>query len=184
MDGPPALTLGLESASDNLMNLKPVKRTASIVSVKMFVRILFNGIFIATVLSLQHLFNFLSVGIMEKTSATFTLFVLFQLFNAFNSRELGSESIFRRLSKNKILLLTFALVFVMHVLIVQFVPRVFGVSSMCFSSWLKCVALSSTILIVSEVYKLIYRLVKNNRMLFKSKTRAVKTFKTCKRKEN
>jgi len=161
MDGPPALTLGLEKATDNLMKLKPIKRTASIVSVKMLFRIIFNGLFIGTILTLQYLFNFMNVPLNEAASATFTLFILFQLFNAFNSRELGAESIFRRIHKNKIMLLTFAGVFILHVVIVQFLPKIFGVSPMGISSWLKCAGVSISILAVSEIYKLVYRLVKN-----------------------
>ena len=40
MDGPPALTLGLEKAGEKIMNLPPVKRTESIVNKKMICRIL------------------------------------------------------------------------------------------------------------------------------------------------
>ncbi len=163
MDGPPALTLGLESANAKLMNLQPVKRNDSIVSKKMLLRILFNGIFISGMLTVQYLTNFLGATNQERASAIFTLFVLFQLFNAFNSRELGSDSIFKSFTKNKIMVATFIGVFILHVIIVQFCSKIFAITPMSFSLWIKTITVSTSIVIVSELYKLCYR------TLFKSR---------------
>ncbi len=158
MDGPPALTLGLESASSKLMNNKPVKRSDGIVGIKMFMRILFNGVFVAVIMSLQYALNFLRVKDNEISNATFTLFILFQLFNAFNSRELGSDSILKSIGKNRIMVFTFASVFIVHFVMVQVFSSLLGVSAMGFLSWLKVIVCASTIIIVSEAYKFIYRI--------------------------
>ena len=160
MDGPPALTLGLESMDAFVMNYNPIKRTSGIVNLKMLMRILFNGLYVGVVMVMQYLFNFLRVSDGETLGATFTLFVLFQLFNAFNCRELGSESIFRSMGKNKIMLLTFGGVFLVHLFIVQVTPWIFGIQPMCFLSWVKCIGTCISILVVSEIYKLVYRLIK------------------------
>lgn len=158
MDGPPALTLGLEQAGDSLMNNKPVKRSDGIVSIKMMVRIVFNGIFVGGVMLLQTITNFMGATHQESSACLFTLFILFQLFNAFNSRELGSESIFKSVGKNKVMVFAFVGVFVLHVLIINFLPSLFGVSTMSLMMWLKCLAVSFTIVLVVEGYKVIYRL--------------------------
>jgi Ca2+-transporting ATPase len=163
MDGPPALTLGLESATDGLMTINPVKRNNSIVSKKMLFRILFNGFFVGTVLIIQYLTNFLCVSGGEMSSVVFTLFVLFQLFNAFNSRGLGAESIFKGIGKNKVMVITFLSVFVLHYIIVQLFSGIFAISPMWLTTWLKCIFLSSSIVVVSECYKLVYRLIKRKR---------------------
>ena len=105
----------------------------------------------------QYLCNFLGVKNSEKGSATFTLFVLFQLFNAFNSRGFGAESILKDFTKNKIMLLTFGGVFLLHLIIVQFLPFVFSVSPMCLSSWIKCFFTAFSIVLVSEIAKFIVR---------------------------
>lgn len=160
MDGPPALTLGLESANDKLMSLPPVKRNESIVSKKMLFRILFNGIFVSGILTAEYLTDFLGASISERGSAIFTLFILFQLFNAFNSRELGSDSIFKSFGKNKIMVFTFLCVFILHFVIVQYFYPIFGISPMSTSLWLKILTISTSIIIVSEVYKYAYRLLK------------------------
>lgn len=158
MDGPPALTLGLERAGKNIMKQKPVRRVESIVSVKMLLRILFAGVFIAAVLLMQYLFDFLKAGSAQR-SAVFTLFILFQLFNAFNCRELGAESIFGRLGRNKVMAATFAGVFVIHFIIVQAGYNLFGITPMSAGLWIRCILTAFSVITVSECYKLIYRLI-------------------------
>jgi Ca2+-transporting ATPase len=160
MDGPPALTLGLERAGSNVMLNKPVKRSAGIVGLKMLLRIVFNGLFVGCVMLLQYRLNFLGVKEKEKTNALFTLFILFQLLNAFNSRELGAESIFKNIGRNKVMVFTFVCVFILHFVIVQCIPSLFGVSPMGFICWIKVVTTSFSIIIVSELYKAVYRALK------------------------
>ncbi len=163
MDGPPALTLGLEKMGDELMSLKPVARDKSIVSKKMLIRIAFNGIFMASIMLFQYVFNILGVAESEKSGTIFTLFILFQLFNAFNSRELGAESVFKSVGKNKIMLLTFGATFLIQIIMVQFCSALFGVQPLSLSSWIKVLFTAGSIIIVSEAYKLIYRAVKKQK---------------------
>lgn len=157
MDGPPALTLGLEKMTDKLMDLKPIKRSRSIVTLKMLVRIAFNGVFVAAVMAWQFFGNFLCIPESEKGSVTFTLFIVFQLFNAFNSRELGSQSIFAGFKRNGVMVVTFSVTFLVQILIVTFLGKLFGISPMSALSWVKTVAAAFSIVAVSEVYKLCYR---------------------------
>lgn len=157
MDGPPAITLGLEPPSKNLLSLPPVKKNQSILTFKMLLRILFNSLFISAVLLMQYFFNFLKVSEVEKSGVIFTLFILFQLFNAFNSRKVDSESVFNNLRKNKIMLFTFLGVFVALILIVNVLPSLFNISSLSFLTWVKCLMLSSSILVITEIAKLVYR---------------------------
>lgn len=160
MDGPPALTLGLEKPKDSLMRAKPVSKTQSIVSVKMLFRILFNGVFIGGIMLWQYFKNFLGAKTaLEAKSATFTLFIFFQLFNAFNSRELGNKSIFSSLSKNKVMAYAFLGTGLLHFFIVQFGFRAFGGAPMSMVLWLKCIVVAFTIVVVCELYKLAYRII-------------------------
>ncbi len=157
MDGPPALTLGLEATNEQLMKQKPVSRDKSIVSIKMLCRIAFNGLFIGGVVLLQYVKNFLGVSETEKDGTVFTLFVMFQLMNAFNSREMGAESIFKSIRKNKIMLITFAATFLMQIIIVQFFYSLFGIAPLSFSVWIKCLCVAISVVVVSEIFKLIYK---------------------------
>lgn len=167
MDGPPALTLGLEKASDELMNLPPVKRIDNIIDKKMFLRIVFNSLFISSILIIQYFTNFLGALDNEKGCLMFTLFILFQLFNAFNCRELGADSILKSYSKNKIMVLTFLVVFIIHFLIVQFCPFIFCIEPMRFIIWIRTTIVAFSIILVSELYKLMYRLLREKNIINK-----------------
>lgn len=155
MDGPPALTLGLEPIRSNLMKRSPTRRNASIVSSGMFMRILINGLFIAAVFMLQSATNFLGGTPQQIPTILFTLFVVFQLFNAFGCRELGSASILKNLLSNKLMLGVFALTFMLQVIITQFGSMFFGTVPLSFTMWLKIIALAFSVLIISELQGLI-----------------------------
>ena len=163
MDGPPALTLGLEPPTGNLMRLKPVKRESGIVGKKTFLRILLSGVFVGGIMLCQYTRNFLGVKDSEKAAATFTLFIFFQLFNAFNCRELGEGSIFRNIGRNKIMVTTFLGAFIVHLFIVQAAYAPFGLNPMCAATWAKCFFASSVILVFSELAKAVYRLFSGKR---------------------
>ncbi len=160
MDGPPALTLGLEQVNSDLMKNKPIRKTDGLVGKKMLARILINGLLVGGTLLLQYTTNFLCVKPNEIKSTIFTMFILFQLFNAFNCRELGGESILKRIGKNKIMLYTFLAVFIIHVFIVEVCYKAFAIAPLSFSVWIKILLTCSLIVVVSEVYKLIYRVIK------------------------
>lgn len=163
MDGPPALTLGLEPPDKRVMQSPPVKRDAGIIGATAAFRIAFNGIFIGGVMAFQFLYNFMGVSEIEKSGATFTTFILFQLVNAFNCREAGSASILKSAGKNKIMAATFAGVFLLHFIIITFFPSVFGVASLSAFTWVKCVAVSLSVLIATEAGKAVYRAIKRLR---------------------
>ena len=175
MDGPPALTLGLGAEDDDLMKLKPVSRNANIISKNMLVKIIFNALFVGTVMTAQYFTDFLKVGAAKMSGTIFTLFIIFQLFNAFNSTQLGSKSIFKSIGKNKIMAITFLGVLVVHFCIVQFFPSVFGVCSLGTLEWVKTILTASTIIIVSELAKAAYRIFdKSKRKRVSNKLKSVK----------
>ena len=107
---------------------------------------------------MQYYYNFLGLEFNEIASGTFSLFIFFQLFNAFNSRELGAESILKGISKNKIMLVTFAFAFLLHLLIVQVFYNLFFIKPLSLLSWLKIIATAFSIIAVCEIGKFTYRL--------------------------
>ena len=91
MDGPPALCLGLERMSDDLLRRKPIRRDAPLVSRGMVMRMAVIGALIAAVclLQLKGVVDFLGVagaGEGVASTAVFTLFVFCQLANALAAR--------------------------------------------------------------------------------------------------
>ena len=157
MDGPPALTLGLEPINDDLMERRPVPRDSNIVSRDMMVRIITNGVFISTIIMSQNIWNFMGATIEQGPTVLFTMFVMFQLFNAFNSRELTDASIFRNLSNNRLMLAVFALTFGLQLIITQFGGAFFGTVALPMEMWIKMTAVAFTIILFSEMIKVVKR---------------------------
>lgn len=157
MDGPPALTLGLEPNYADLMNREPTRRDESIISKVMMGRIAVTGVYMSTIFLAQYVFNFLNAPAEQMTTVLFTLFVLFQLFNAFNCRELHSESIFRHLLKNKLMLLVVGATFVLQVVIIQFAGAFFGTVPLGLAMWLKLFGIAFSVVVLSELVKAVWR---------------------------
>ncbi len=162
MDGPPALTLGLERGGKDVLSRKPVKRTDGIVTPKMLVRIVAQGAYMATLIVLQYLFDFLGAGINLVPTTLFCMFVIFQLFNAFNCRKLSGESVFESIGNNKLMVVVFAVTFAFQILITQVLGGFFKTEPLPPVIWAKIIGVCSTCVLFSEIYKLFYRLMKKN----------------------
>ena len=158
MDGPPALTLGLEPIRPDLLKHKPTRRNENIISKKMLLRIFVNGIFISVIFMLQHFKNFLGAAPEEEATVLFTLFVLFQLFNAFNCRELDDTPMCKNLLKNKLMLGVFLLVLILQIIITQFGAAVFETVPLSVGMWGKMLLTAFTVIILNEVVKAVKRL--------------------------
>ena len=160
MDGPPALTLGLEPMRDNLFDKKPTKRNENIISKKMLTRIMLNGIFISVIFMIQHFINFLGASKGEEATVLFTLFVLFQMFNAFNCRELDYTPMYKNILKNKLMLGVFLIVLVVQFVITQFGKPVFGTVALSWAMWGKMMLVALSVVVVNELAKFILKIVK------------------------
>ncbi len=159
MDGPPGLTLGLEVRGNEQMREKPVKRSDDIVTKKMLIRVLIHAVYICSILISQYKFDFIGAGKEGMKTVIFSTFILFQLFNAFNARELGSVSVFKNLKSNKPMLLVFGITFLLQVVLSQYLGGFFGTVALSFEVWLKMILTASSIVLISEIYKLIKRIL-------------------------
>ena len=157
MDGPLALSLGLENRKLDLSEHKPVKRSADILNGKILLRIAVHAFVMCFVITLQELYNFLGVTAAEKSTVTVSLFVFFQLFNAVNCREVGSQSALKNLFDNKLLIIMLGVTYALHILIVSFLPQTFQSVRLEALTWLKITLICSGILVLSEAYKCVYR---------------------------
>lgn len=157
MDGPPALSLGLEPISQNLLKQKPIKRNSNIITKEMLGLIVICGTFITLVCLGQYFGNFLNATPEEQGSVLFALFVMFQLFNAFNARELQHQSIFKSFNKNPLMLWIFALAFGLQILIVQFGGDAFKTTPLSLVMWIKIIVVSLSVIIVGELMRWFFR---------------------------
>jgi len=165
MDGPPALSLGLEPVRDAVLNRKPTNRNASIITKQMIKTMISNAIYITCVIMIQMKFNILGAtlpeagakGPNEMQTVLFAVFAFSALFNAFNCREFGTDSILPNLTKNTIFLKIITATAVAQIFVTEVFSGFFNAVSLSATMWLKIIALSSLIIVVNEVAKLVMK---------------------------
>jgi Ca2+-transporting ATPase len=186
MDGPPAIALGLEPIpkKSELMKRRPIKRTDPIITRAMVARIMTMSVFIVGVVLSQRMFDFLGAAdlprfnmfLSDRSDATsptaeayqrtvfFALFATFKLFNALNSRELGTTSMFKNFFANRLVLGAVGIAFVAQVMIIQYGGAFFRTVPLPVDMWLKIFAVGSSVIVVSELLRLIMKAVNRSRV--------------------
>jgi calcium-translocating P-type ATPase len=163
-DTGPALAMGLEPASDDVMMRPPRRPGDRVIDRGMWVGVILVGVVMAAV-TLAALDLSLPGGLIEGTNdlltartMAFTTLVLAQLFNCFNARS-DTRSAFRNLFSNPLLWGAIALSALLQVLVVQtpFFNRLLETTPLAASEWAICVALASVVLWAIEVKKLVQR---------------------------
>ncbi len=161
MDGPPAIALALDAARPGLMNEPPRNRNAAVLSLPRAIRIMGFGITMM-VGTLAVLYYGMNTGSQEHAlTLAFTTFVLFQFFNVFNARVEHGSAFNRNFFGNRMLWLSLAGVILLQVLAVYWGPAqsVFRTTALSMEDWMLAVAVASTVLLLDEARKLLWRLV-------------------------
>ena len=160
MDGPPAMTLGLEAPRDGIMQEAPRRADQRILSLARLSKLLLYGLTMS-VGTLGLFAQAQANGPAYALTLAFTTFVLFQFFNVFNARtELGST--FNRLFfSNGKLWLALGAVLALQVLVVHWPPAqaIFDTTALSAQDWGLALAVASSILWLDESQKLIARLL-------------------------
>jgi Ca2+-transporting ATPase len=160
MDGPPAMTLGVEPARPGLMAEPPRPRGAQILSGWRLLRlVLFGTVMTAGTLGLfvygleQHAEPVYAVTL------AFTTFVLFQFFNVFNARAEQGSAFNANFLRNRKLWLALLGVLLLQVAVVHWPPAqdIFGTTALRAGDWLLAAAVASSVLVLEELRKLLLR---------------------------
>ena len=163
-DSAPALAMGVDPETDDVMARPPRRMTDRIIDTRMWLGVLFRGTVIAAA-TLLTLDLFLPGGWVEghdsldvARTAAFTTLVLAQLFNAFNCRS-ETSSAFHRMLSNPWLWAAVGFGVTAQVLVVQvpFLQAAFGTAALDPTHWLACAALASAVLWSDELRKLAAR---------------------------
>lgn len=165
MDGPPAMTLGVEPARPGIMQQPPRDGGAAILSPRRFWRIALFGLTMAVgTLGVYAWASGSGNGVWAMTLA-FTTFVLFQFFNIFNARNEHETAFNRQFFSNGKLWLALAAVVVMQAVVVHWGPAqlVFDTVDLTPGDWLLATGVASSALLLEETRKLLWRLVKRAR---------------------
>ncbi|MCC6869203.1 MAG: cation-translocating P-type ATPase [Burkholderiales bacterium] len=163
-DSGPALAMGVDPETDDVMARKPRRPDERVIDARMWAGVLEIGAVMAAV-TLLTLDLYLPGGLVEGThelanarTAAFTTLVFAQLFNCFNARS-ESVSAFRHLFVNPWLWGSIALSIVLQVAVVHvgFLNVAFGTVPLAPEQWLVCVAMASAVLGFDELRKLVGR---------------------------
>ncbi len=162
MDGPPAMSLGVDPARINSMNEAPRKPDERILSLRRLGNLFTYGLTMA-IGTLGVLYYSLQTGDSHHaTSLAFTTFVLFQVFNAFNARTEKGTAFNRHFFSNKTLWVSILGVVVLQVMIVQWsaAEAIFHTTALTSMDWLLATGIASLVLIFEELRKLGMKLIK------------------------
>jgi Ca2+-transporting ATPase len=163
-DSAPALALGMEPADPSQMRQPPRDPRSRVITRRMWINILLIG-FVVALATLVVMDMALPGGFFEGTgdihyaqTMAFTTLVFGQLFNVFNSRS-DTHSVFDRITSNRWVWIAviFSLVLQIGVVYLPFLQSAFSTVPLNLFDWLLCAALSSAVIWVSELAKLLHR---------------------------
>ncbi len=160
-DSLPALALGVDPASKNIMKEKPVK-SGSLFEKALVTRIILHGIFITIATILAYKIGLKIDNHVHGQTMAFTVLSLSQLFHAFNQRS-NTESIFSTGNGHNMSLVLAMLASFGIILIVLFVPfmrNIFSLTVLNYTEWLITLLLSLLPLVLVEITKFIKRKLK------------------------
>ncbi|PKV08572.1 cation-translocating P-type ATPase [Bifidobacterium asteroides] len=168
-DAAPALAMGVDPQTDDLMDRPPRSINDRVIDRDMWVDIVYIGLVMAAVTLIgmdMHLSGGLftdrsvqAIGheaqIREARTMGFTILVFAQLFNALASRS-SRKSAFQGLFSNPWLWGAIGISILLQLLViyVPFLGEAFGTVPLQPQAWLECIALASLVLVASELRKL------------------------------
>jgi Ca2+-transporting ATPase len=165
-DSAPALAMGIDPQTDDVMARKPRRPTERVIDARMWAGVVQIGLVMAVV-TLLTIDLYLPGGVIEGThdlanarTAGFTVLVFAQLFNCFNARS-EDVSAFRHLFVNAWLWGAIALSVLLQVAVVNvgFLNVAFGTAPLELGQWLVCATMASVVLWFSEVRKFLNRAI-------------------------
>jgi Ca2+-transporting ATPase len=165
-DSGPALAMGVDPSTADVMARKPRKPTDRVIDGRMWAGVVATGAVMAAV-TLLTIDLYLPGGLLagdrsleEARTAGFTVLVFAQLFNCFNARsEQGSG--FRYLFVNPWLWGSIGLALLLQVAVIHvgFLNVAFGTVPLDAEQWLTCAAMASAVLWLGELRKLLTRAI-------------------------
>lgn len=163
MDTFAALALASTPPNENVMKDKPRKSTDFIITRPMTYNIIGVGmVFLIVLMGLIYYYTNSEGGLTDRRlTIFFTFFVMLQFWNMFNARVSGTtDSAFKGLSKSYGMLLVVLAILGGQFLIVQFGDAVFRTEPLDPKTWLIIIAVSSVVLWLGEIVRLVQRLMK------------------------
>jgi Ca2+-transporting ATPase len=159
MDGPPAMTLGLEPSRPGIMQEPPRAPGTPILTLKRLIHLWAHGAIMATGTLAVFFYAMLSLDVARAHTLAFTTFVLFQVFNAFNARAEHQSVLNSQLFSNAKLWLALAAVVSLQILVVHWAPAqaIFHTQALSPLDWALAWGTASSVLLLDEARKRLFR---------------------------
>ncbi len=159
MDGPPALSLGVDPVRSDSMDDAPRDPKAQILSLRRFSNLFGVGLIMATG-TLGMLSYGLKTNISYASSLAFTTFVLFQVFNVFNARAEKGSTFNQHFCANRWLWLSVFGVILLQIGVMHWQPAqlIFHTTALTPQDWLLAISVAGSVLMIEELRKLLWRL--------------------------
>ncbi len=164
MDGPPAMTLGVEPARPGIMNQPPRSADASILTARRMARLSLYGLTMAVGTLAAYAWGARGDGDHAyAVTLSFTTFVFFQLFNIFNARAEHDSAFGRQFFDNRRLWLALIGVVGLQFVVVHWTPAqaVFDTVDLTLADWALAMLVASSVLLFDETRKLAGRILRN-----------------------
>ena len=159
MDGPPALSLGVDPTRADSMSEAPRDPDARILSWRRFGNLFSYGLTMA-IGTLGVLYYGLQTGETSHASTlAFNTFVLFQVFNVFNARSENGSAFNKHFFANKMFWLAIASVILLQIPVIHWPPAqaIFHTVALTSTDWLIAASVASSALIFEELRKVLLR---------------------------
>ncbi len=143
--------------NEKVMNSKPRKNDAFIITPLMRNNILFVGItFVVVLLALLFIFNKDGSISSYDLSIFFTIFVMLQFWNMFNAKAfLSGKSAFYHLHKSLGFVIVAITILIGQILIVEFGGEIFRTVPLALTDWLLIIGSTSVVLWIGEIWRLV-----------------------------
>jgi Ca2+-transporting ATPase len=159
MDGPPAMTLGVDPARPGVMHAPPRQPDTTILPGGRLLRLAWHGLIMAAGTLGAYAWGQRAGGHAYAVTLAFTTFVLFQFFNIFNARSEQGSAFNRQCFANGKLWLALVAVVGLQVLVVHWGPAqsVFDTVDLSLPDWFLAGSVAASVLLLEEVRKVLIR---------------------------
>ncbi len=161
MDGPPAMTLGVEPAREGIMQTRPRAPDAAILTGRRLLKLGICGLTMAAGTLGAYAWGNQHGDHDYAVTLAFTTFVLFQFFNIFNARAEQGSAFNRQFFSNGKLWLALISVALLQMVVVHWAPAqaIFDTVDLTLNDWVWSVAIASSALFLEEGRKLGLRML-------------------------
>lgn len=158
MDGPPAMSLGVDACRASSMTEAPRNPEARILSLRRFGNLFAYGLTMAVGTLLVLSYGLQTGSLVHATTLAFNTFVLFQIVNVFNARAEQGSAFKQHFFNNRLLWLALSGVLGLQVLVIHWPPAemLFRTTALTARDWLLTCGVAMSILVLEELRKLLF----------------------------